>query len=200
MSANPRTRHDLTYSMHKLIIRLSVSLLLVGVTIANPAAVQERTAAGVTPQNVHTSTTVELGLWYRIGPFRDQGPLLNWMDNVEAGFHHEFTVEKDAMSPSGAAFLSKRYPAPNFPATPGAVRIWTKHPEWIDGYYQELPRGPAPSAGESQYLYRTLLASENSSKFGNASFAAAFGSTTFRSGTTSAVNAGVESNIPSAGL
>lgn len=156
MSANPRTRHDLTYSMHKLIIRLSVSLLLVGVTIANPAAVQERTAAGVTPQNVHTSTTVELGLWYRIGPFRDQGPLLNWMDNVEAGFHHEFTVEKDAMSPSGAAFLSKRYPAPNFPATPGAVRIWTKHPEWIDGYYQELPRGPAPSAGESQYLYRTI--------------------------------------------
>ena len=28
--------------------------------------------------------------------------------------------------------------------------------DWIDGYYQELPRGPAPSAGESQYLYRTL--------------------------------------------
>ena len=27
---------------------------------------------------------VKLGAWYRIGPFRDQGPLLNWMDNVDS--------------------------------------------------------------------------------------------------------------------
>jgi hypothetical protein len=99
---------------------------------------------------------VELGAWHRIGPFRDQGPLLNWMDNVESGFRHEFAVEKDAMDRSGEADLGKRYPAPSFPATPGAVRSWSTHPEWIDGYYQELPRGPAPSAGESQYLYRTM--------------------------------------------
>ncbi len=99
---------------------------------------------------------VELGDWHRIGPFRDQGPLLNWMDNVHSSFHYEFDVEKDAKANGNAPLLSKSYPAPNFPATPEAVRRWTKHPEWIDGYYQELPRGPAPSAGESQYVYRTI--------------------------------------------
>lgn len=99
---------------------------------------------------------LELGPWHRIGPFRDQGPLLNWMDNVEGSFRCEFAVEKDALSRSGEANLEKRYSAPNFPATPGVVRSWATHPDWIDGYYQELPRGPAPSAGESQYLYRTL--------------------------------------------
>ena len=103
---------------------------------------------------------VELGEWHRIGPFRDQGPLLNWMDNVASSFHHEFDVEKDAKANGHVPLLQKRYPAPNFPATPEAVRRWTKHPEWIDGFYQELPRGPAPSAGESQYLYRTLAVEE----------------------------------------
>ena len=103
-----------------------------------------------------TCQALELGDWHRIGPFRDQGPLLNWMDNVESGFQHEFAVETDALAQGGAALTDNAYPAPNFPATPGAERIWTMHPDWIDGYYQELPRGPAPSAGESQYLYRTL--------------------------------------------
>ncbi len=103
-----------------------------------------------------TCRAVELGDWYRIGPFRDQGPLLNWMDNVHSGFHYEFDVEKDATANGNAPLLDKTYPAPNFPATPDAVRHWTRHPEWIDGYYQELPRGPAPSAGESQYVYRTI--------------------------------------------
>jgi len=99
---------------------------------------------------------ITLGKWYRIGPFRNQGPLLNWMDNVPSSFKHAFAVEKDALARGGEAVLGKSYPAPNFPATPRAVRHWTAHPEWIDGYYQQLPRGPAPSAGESQYVYRTI--------------------------------------------
>jgi len=99
---------------------------------------------------------VTLGKWHRIGPFRDQGPLLNWMDNVASSFEHVFDVEKDARANGNVPLLGKRYPAPNFPATPRAARSWTAHPEWIDGYYQQLPRGPAPSAGESQYLYRTI--------------------------------------------
>ncbi len=102
------------------------------------------------------ATGLELGEWYRIGPFRDQGPLLNWMDNVASSFPHQFDVEKHAMARGGQASLTKSYPAPNFPATPEAVRKWTKYPAWIDGYYQELPRGPSPSAGESQFLYRTI--------------------------------------------
>lgn len=103
---------------------------------------------------------VRLGLWHRIGPFRDQGPLLNWMDNVASSYAHSFSVEKDAMAQGGAANLSRSYRALHFPATPDAVRKWTKEEAWIDGYYQELPRGPAPSAGESQYLYRTLTADD----------------------------------------
>jgi len=103
---------------------------------------------------------VELGDWYRIGPLRDQGPLINWMDNVASSFQCEFAVEKDVRANGNVPLLDRAYPAPNFPATPNAQRRWTRHPEWIDGYYQELPRGPAPSAGESQYLYRSLRVPE----------------------------------------
>lgn len=101
---------------------------------------------------------VKLGTWYRIGPFRDQGPLLNWMDNVDSSYKHVFDVEKEALAGGGLVQLDKRHRAPHFPATPHAVRKWTQHPEWIDGYYQELPRGPAPSAGETQYVYREITA------------------------------------------
>ncbi|MDP6558485.1 MAG: hypothetical protein QGG71_27765, partial [Pirellulaceae bacterium] len=31
---------------------------------------------------------VELGRWHRIGPLRDQPPLLNWMENVASSFAH----------------------------------------------------------------------------------------------------------------
>ena len=43
---------------------------------------------------------------------------------------------------------------------PNAVRTWVTHPEWIDGYYQELPRVAPPSAGETQYVYRTITAAK----------------------------------------
>ena len=102
---------------------------------------------------------VTLGPWYRIGPLRDQPPLLNWMDNVASSFNHEFGPAKD-VGRDHAPQLAKTYPTTNFPATPKAIRRWQKHAEWIDGYYQELPRGPAPSAGETQYLYRTITVSK----------------------------------------
>ena len=96
---------------------------------------------------------VKVGTWRRIGPFRDQGPLLNWMDNVDSSYKTVFDVEADALANGGAAVLDKKYPAPNFPITPKAVRTWAEHREWIDGYYQELPRVAPPSAGETQYAY-----------------------------------------------
>ncbi len=99
---------------------------------------------------------IKLGDWQRIGPFRNQPPLINWMDNVASSFDFEYDVEKDRGVDDNVSQLKKTYPAPNFPATPSATRKWTSHPAWIDGYYQELPRGPAPSAGESQFLYRTI--------------------------------------------
>ncbi len=103
---------------------------------------------------------VELGTWYRIGPFRDQGPLLNWMENVDSGYKTVYDVEKETLAAGGLCRLDKKYPAPNFPATPEAVRAWIAQSEWIDGYYQEFPRGPAPSAGETQYVYREITTDE----------------------------------------
>ena len=111
-------------------------------------------AAGILLKNAG----VKLGTWRRIGPFRDQGPLLNWMDNVESSYKTVYDVEKEALAGGGLPKLTKKYPAPNFPATPKAVRAWTPHTDWIDGYYQQLPRGPAPSAGETQYVYREITA------------------------------------------
>ena len=99
---------------------------------------------------------IKLGQWHRIGPFRDQPPLINWMDNVASSFNFEFAAEKEAGEDDKVSQLQKAYPAPNFPATPNATRKWVAEPSWIDGYYQELPRGPAPSTGESQFVYRTI--------------------------------------------
>jgi len=101
---------------------------------------------------------VELGTWQRIGPFRDRPPLLNWMENVASSFAHGYEAEKDVAANGGAPLLGKVYRAENFPATPKATRQWTAHREWIDGYLCDLPRGPAPSAGETQYVYRQIAA------------------------------------------
>ena len=123
------------------------------------AAFSERNsqqAAGMLLKNAG----VKVGTWRRIGPFRDQGPLLNWMDNVESSYKTVYDVEKDALADGGVPKLTKKYPAPNFPATPKAVRTWTPHTDWIDGYYQQLPRGPAPAAGETQYVYRQIVAAK----------------------------------------
>jgi len=102
---------------------------------------------------------VELGTWHRIGPFRNRPPLLNWMENTESSFAHRYEAEADLLA-RGDPLVRKAYPAPNFPGTPDAVRRWTAHPEWIDGYLCDLPRGPAPSAGETQYVYRRIEAKE----------------------------------------
>jgi len=101
---------------------------------------------------------VELGTWYRIGPLRDQPPHLNWMENVASSFAHRYEVEKDLDEDGGVPRLAKTYRAANFPTTPDARRKWTAHADWIDGYLCDLPRGPAPSAGETQYICRTITA------------------------------------------
>ncbi len=98
---------------------------------------------------------VTLGPWMRIGPFRNSPPLLNWMENAASSFAFRYEVETD-LAADVAPRTAKTYPAPNFPATPDAVRKWQVHPEWIDGYLCDLPRGPAPSAGETQYVHRTI--------------------------------------------
>jgi len=102
--------------------------------------------------------SVTLGTWHRIGPFRDQPPHINWMENVASSFAHRYEAEEDVLEGDGAPRHEKDYRAANFPATPDARRRWTAHPEWIDGYLCDLPRGPAPSAGETQYVCREIAA------------------------------------------
>jgi len=102
---------------------------------------------------------VRLGQWYRIGPFRDLPPQLNWVKNTDSSFAHTFDVERDTLA-DGAPQLDRDYPAPNFPATPHAKRRWQARQQWVDGYLCNLPRGPAPSAGESQYVYRAIRAEQ----------------------------------------
>jgi hypothetical protein len=131
-------------------------ILLIGVMLLAPAILAASADELGQQTMVVGDMSVKLGTWHRIGPFRDQGPLLNWMDNVASSFAYEFEVETDASDGNGKPLLDKQYPAPNFPSTPQAIRQWTLHTDWIDGYYQQLPRGPTPSAGESQYLYRTI--------------------------------------------
>jgi hypothetical protein len=113
-------------------------------------------AAGILLKNAG----VKVGTWRRIGPFRDQGPHINWMTNVETSYKTVYDVEKEALANGGLPKLTKKYPAPNFPATPKAIRSWTPHTEWIDGYYQQLPRAAAPAAGETQYVYRQIIAAK----------------------------------------
>jgi hypothetical protein len=100
---------------------------------------------------------VNLGPWYRIGPFRDLRPDWNWVKNTHSSFAYVFDVQRDILV-GKAPSLDKDYKAGSFPATPKAMRRWVAHPNWVDGYLCDLPRGPAPSPGESQYVYREIKA------------------------------------------
>ena len=63
---------------------------------------------------------VQLGPWFRIGPFRDLPPENSWVKNMHSSFAYEFEVEKDVLK-QGMPNFKKSYAAPNFPATPN----WT---------------------------------------------------------------------------
>jgi hypothetical protein len=83
---------------------------------------------------------VELGTWYRIGPLRDQPPLLNWMENSASSFAHRFEVKRDALDGGGAPLLAKVYPAPNFPSTP----------DWWDALFASAAQFRKQAGGADQ--------------------------------------------------
>ena len=95
------------------------SLLEAKRVIAN-RALAGRIAAEAARKRLENAS-VTLGTWHRIGPFRDQGPLINWMDNVDSSYKTVFDPEKDALAADGQPRLNKKYNAPNFPATPRAA-------------------------------------------------------------------------------
>jgi hypothetical protein len=154
-----------------------MSLLLSGVCLlaitsstraqTNTDALKQIRDAALAERNSHQaagmllkSAGVKVGTWRRIGPFRDQGPHINWMTNVDSSYKTVYDVEKEALANGGLPRLTRKYPAPNFPATPKAIRSWTPHTNWIDGYYQQFPRAAAPAAGETQYVYRQIIAAK----------------------------------------
>ena len=87
---------------------------------------------------------IQCGSWQAIGPFKD----------AEYGvfareFETEFSVEKDVLGRGHQlAALDKSYQSVPVVGTPEATRRWTAHPEWVDGFYHQLPSGPPPGRNE----------------------------------------------------
>ena len=99
---------------------------------------------------------VQLGPWHCVGPFKDLP-----FGNVLESFNHPFAPEQDVLAAGdGPVDLKKVYRAKKFPGMKNTQRRWIKHPEWVDGYRHQLPRGPAPSRNETVYLYRTITTQE----------------------------------------
>lgn len=113
------------------------------------AAEQKRRDAKLSPI---VQAGVQCSEWYAIGPFKDS----------EYGvFAREFATvfgpEKDVLERAGRlAQLDKSYESVSVPGAMDGRRNWVAHPEWTDGYYNQLPSGPPPGSNEVVYLYRTI--------------------------------------------
>ena len=95
---------------------------------------------------------VRCGPWHCIGPFKD----------AEYGvfsreFDTAFEPEKDVVAGGDRlAALDQPYHSVPVVGAPESARRWVAHPDWADGYYNQLPSGPPPGRNEVLYLYRTI--------------------------------------------
>ncbi len=96
---------------------------------------------------------VSLGKWHVIGPFKDEE-----FGNISRTIEFPFAPEKDALAESVS--LDKTYQMLPFPGYLDLNRKWRVASEYLDGFYNLLPRGPAPSRNEATYLYRTIESDE----------------------------------------
>ncbi|QBG48374.1 hypothetical protein EGM51_13590 [Verrucomicrobia bacterium S94] len=92
---------------------------------------------------------LQLGDWHVIGPFKDEE-----FGNLDRTLAFAFEVEKDALA--GIVDVTKTYRMHPFPGYLDLDRRWTVRTDYSDGFYNVLPRGPAPSRMEAVYLYRTI--------------------------------------------
>ncbi len=99
-----------------------------------------------------------LGPWYCVGPFKDKADGLHL-----TSFATVFGPEADALAAGGRANLAATWQARTFPGMTDTARGWVKHPEWVDGFRNQLPVGPAPMRNETCYLYRTVTAAKAAS-------------------------------------
>jgi len=118
--------------------------------VASRAAVEQK------QRDAKLSPIVKAGVqcfdWYAIGPFKDAeyGIFAREFDTV-------FEPEKDVLERAGQlAQLDKTYQSVSLPGALDGSRNWVAHPEWTDGYYNQLPSGPPPGRNEVMYLYRTI--------------------------------------------
>ncbi len=107
-----------------------------------------------------TSTVVadiRLGDWYCIGPFKDEE-----FGNIDRSLEIVFAPEADILAANKVgqggvlADVSKQYEMLPFPGYLDLARKWELRSDWSDGFYNLLPRGPAPSRNETVYLYRII--------------------------------------------
>ncbi|MEX0320815.1 MAG: hypothetical protein AB3N63_01570 [Puniceicoccaceae bacterium] len=100
---------------------------------------------------------LKLGDWYCIGPFKDEE-----FGNIDRSLDHIFAPEADVLTAIKAgqggvlADASKHYEMLPFPGYLDLDRKWELRSDWSDGFYNLLPRGPAPSRNETVYMYRNI--------------------------------------------
>jgi len=116
------------------------------------AAAAKQRRAGIDAQTEHSG--LKLGHWYCAGPFKDTAEGLHLRS-----FATVFPPERQVLAAGANPIdLAVAWQVERYPGMTGATRRWVKHPEWIDGYLNQLPVGPPPMKNETCYLYRTLAA------------------------------------------
>ena len=100
---------------------------------------------------------LELGTWYCAGPFKDTALGIHIRS-----FNTCFGPEEQALSAGiNSIDFSKTWEVEKLPGTLNTTRKWIAYPDWVDGYFHQLPIGPPPGWNETIYLYRTITAAKD---------------------------------------
>jgi len=88
---------------------------------------------------------LQMGPWHCVAPIGDE----NEYGTFSRCFAKVFPPEKAVVSAGREPIdLNRTY-------EDGRLR-WIQHPEWVDGFFHQLPAGPPPARNETAYLYRTI--------------------------------------------
>ncbi len=105
-----------------------------------------------------TKPDIDISTWYCIGPFKSEE-----FGNIDRTLNYKFQPEQDYFkslkarnSEISPIDLDSIYSMKPFPGYLDLERNWTKKDNWTDGFYNLLPRGPAPSRNEAVYMYRAI--------------------------------------------
>lgn len=113
------------------------------------------TPAGQSDDSYKAPAEKELSSWYCIGPFKDEE-----FGNIDRTLEYKFQPEIDyfqALKENGfPVILTETYKMDSFPGYLDLDRKWIEMDQWTDGFYNLLPRGPAPSRTEAVYMYRRI--------------------------------------------